>query len=137
MPTWSTPTIHQEGGRAQLIVNGYKHIGGYDLRTGKELWRLQGGGDIPVPTPVVAHEVGDRSRILVLRLFQNTDHPLPPLARMVLIELPFALEAAYAAKLPAMMVPRQVAGVMRTCAKRRVITVALANTLQEGRMRRP
>ena len=55
VPTWSTPTIYTEGERAQLIVNGYKHIGGYDLRTGKELWRLQGGGDIPVPTPVVAH----------------------------------------------------------------------------------
>ena len=55
VPTWSTPTIDRDGERAQLIVNGYKHIGGYDLRTGKELWRLQGGGDIPVPTPVVAH----------------------------------------------------------------------------------
>jgi outer membrane protein assembly factor BamB len=57
VPTWSTPTIHTAGGRAQLIVNGYKHIGGYDLRTGKELWRLQGGGDIPVPTPVIAHNL--------------------------------------------------------------------------------
>jgi outer membrane protein assembly factor BamB len=55
VPTWSTPTVHTANGRAQLIVNGYKHIGGYDLRTGKELWRLQGGGDIPVPTPVAAH----------------------------------------------------------------------------------
>jgi outer membrane protein assembly factor BamB len=34
------------------VVNGWKHIGGYDLKTGKELWKLQGGGDIPVPTPV-------------------------------------------------------------------------------------
>lgn len=55
VPTWSTPTVHVEGARAQVIVNGYRHIGGYDLRTGKELWRLRGGGDIPVPTPVVAH----------------------------------------------------------------------------------
>jgi outer membrane protein assembly factor BamB len=53
--TWSTPTVYTEGARAQLIVNGYKHIGGYDLRTGKELWHLRGGGDIPVPTPVVGH----------------------------------------------------------------------------------
>jgi outer membrane protein assembly factor BamB len=57
VPTWSTPTVHREGERAQLIVNGYRHIGGYDLRTGKELWRLQGGGDIPVPTPVVANDL--------------------------------------------------------------------------------
>ena len=35
-----------------MVVNGWKHIGGYDLKTGKELWRLKGGGDIPVPTPV-------------------------------------------------------------------------------------
>jgi outer membrane protein assembly factor BamB len=54
VPTWSTPTVHT-GERSQIIVNGYKHIGGYDLETGVELWRLRGGGDIPVPTPVVAH----------------------------------------------------------------------------------
>ena len=35
-----------------MVVNGWKHIGGYDLKTGKELWTLAGGGDIPVPTPV-------------------------------------------------------------------------------------
>ena len=55
VPTWGTPTIHSHGDTLQLIVNGYKHIGGYDARTGKELWRLRGGGDIPVPTPVVAN----------------------------------------------------------------------------------
>jgi outer membrane protein assembly factor BamB len=54
VPTWSTPTVHvDEGGRAQVIVNGYRHMGGYDLATGKEIWRLGGGGDIPVPTPIV------------------------------------------------------------------------------------
>jgi outer membrane protein assembly factor BamB len=43
------------GGAAsrQVVVNGWKQIGGYDLKTGRELWRLKGGGDIPVPTPVV------------------------------------------------------------------------------------
>ncbi len=55
VPTWSTPTVYKDANRALLIVNGYKHIGGYDARTGKEVWRLTGGGDIPVPTPVVAH----------------------------------------------------------------------------------
>jgi outer membrane protein assembly factor BamB len=54
VPTWSSPTVVRDGGRTQIVVNGYKHIGGYDLATGKELWRLTGGGDIPVPTPVVA-----------------------------------------------------------------------------------
>jgi outer membrane protein assembly factor BamB len=55
VPTWSTPTVVREGGRAQVIVNGYRHVGGYDTATGKELWRLKGGGDIPVPTPVAGH----------------------------------------------------------------------------------
>lgn len=54
VPTWSTPTVHVESGRAQVICNGFKRIAGYDLATGRELWKLRGGGDIPVPTPVVA-----------------------------------------------------------------------------------
>ncbi len=55
VPTWSSPTVHTSGGRSQVIANGWKHIGGYDLATGKELWKMKGGGDIPVPTPIVAH----------------------------------------------------------------------------------
>lgn len=53
VPTWSSPTVARVGGKAQVVANGYKHIGGYDLATGKELWKLVGGGDIPVPTPVL------------------------------------------------------------------------------------
>ena len=34
VPTWSTPTVYRDGNRTQIIVNGYKHIGGYDLATG-------------------------------------------------------------------------------------------------------
>jgi len=57
VPTWGTPTVLAEGAGVQMIVNGFKRIGGYDVKTGKELWRLQGGGDIPAPTPVVAHDL--------------------------------------------------------------------------------
>ncbi len=57
VPTWSTPTIHVAPSRAQMIVNGYKRIAGYDLTNGKELWWMKGGGDIPVPTPIVAHNL--------------------------------------------------------------------------------
>jgi outer membrane protein assembly factor BamB len=32
-----------------------RHVGAYDFKTGEEIWKLSGGGDIPVPTPVVAH----------------------------------------------------------------------------------
>jgi outer membrane protein assembly factor BamB len=57
VPTWSTPAIFEEKSRTVLVANGYKHAGGYDPWTGKELWKLSGGGDIPVPTPVVAHDL--------------------------------------------------------------------------------
>ncbi len=55
VPAWSTPTVTVVNGRTQMLVNGYKHAGAYDVDTGKEIWRLSGGGDIPTPTPVVAH----------------------------------------------------------------------------------
>ncbi len=55
VPTWSTPTVHDSAARSELLVNGMKHMGAYDPLTGKELWRLSGGSDIPVPTPFVAH----------------------------------------------------------------------------------
>ena len=51
--TWSTPTIYAEGNRPQLVVNGWKHMGGYDLLSGEEIWHMSGGGDCPVPTPVI------------------------------------------------------------------------------------
>ncbi|MEZ6016474.1 MAG: PQQ-binding-like beta-propeller repeat protein [Planctomycetota bacterium] len=54
-PGWSTPTVYEGGGRAQIICNGWKHMGGYALADGAELWRVTPGGDIPVPTPIVAH----------------------------------------------------------------------------------
>ena len=56
VPTFGTPSVAPYTARDakgwQVVVNGWKHMGGYDLKTGKELWRLGGGGDIPVPTPV-------------------------------------------------------------------------------------
>ena len=55
--TWCTPTVlPAEGNRpAQVLVNGCKHIGAYRFDDGAEIWRLTGGGQIPVPTPVVAN----------------------------------------------------------------------------------
>jgi outer membrane protein assembly factor BamB len=57
VPTWSTPTVDVREGRAQVICNGFKHAGGYELESGEPLWWLSGGGDIPVPTPIVAHDL--------------------------------------------------------------------------------
>ena len=54
-PTWGTPTIYKTDNQTQIIVNGYKHMGSYDFDTGKEVWWMRGGGDIPVPTPIIAH----------------------------------------------------------------------------------
>jgi outer membrane protein assembly factor BamB len=51
--TWSTPNICTASPKPELVVNGWRHMGGYDLETGQEVWRLKGGGDCPVPTPVV------------------------------------------------------------------------------------
>jgi outer membrane protein assembly factor BamB len=55
-PTWSTPTVcaTSAADAPQIVVNGYKHVGGYDLESGAEIWKLSGGGDVPVPTPVVS-----------------------------------------------------------------------------------
>ena len=56
-PTWGTPTVHTAGGVTQVLCNGFNEAAGYDFATGKRLWRIRGGGDIPVPTPVVAHDL--------------------------------------------------------------------------------
>ena len=83
-PTWSTPTVHSADGRTQVIVNGFKHVGGYDLATGKELWRMSGGGDIPVPTPIVHRDFviitnahGPAAPIFAVRLAATGDVSLP------------------------------------------------------------
>ena len=55
VPTWSSPTVLRVGDQTQILVNGWHHIGAYDFATGKEIWKLNGGGDIPVPTPIVGY----------------------------------------------------------------------------------
>lgn len=53
--SWSTPTINETGGQAELVSSGTKFFRGYDPLTGKELWRLADGTDVKIPTPVTAH----------------------------------------------------------------------------------
>lgn len=53
--SWGTPRIHQSGDVAQVVVNGWPKIVSYDLADGKEIWRIEGGGDNPVPTPFEAN----------------------------------------------------------------------------------
>jgi outer membrane protein assembly factor BamB len=54
--TWCTPIVASSGGREQIIVNGWKHIGGYDLATGHAVWWLKEGGDVPVASPILADQ---------------------------------------------------------------------------------
>jgi outer membrane protein assembly factor BamB len=89
VPTWSTPTIHKSGDRVYLIANGYKEAAGYDAKTGMRLWNLSGGGDIPVPTPVVANDLifltsahGQMSPIYAIHLTAVGDITLKGLVRI-------------------------------------------------------
>jgi outer membrane protein assembly factor BamB len=70
VPTWSTPAIVRGALRTELVVNGFKHAGGYDPANGKPLWKLGGGGDIPVPTPIFAHD------LIFLSSAHGADRPL-------------------------------------------------------------
>jgi outer membrane protein assembly factor BamB len=56
-PGWCTPNIYTSGVKTFVVVNGYKNRGGYDFATGKEVWKMSGGGDIPIPTPIVDRDV--------------------------------------------------------------------------------
>jgi outer membrane protein assembly factor BamB len=53
--SWGSPNFYNHDGYRQIVVNGYKHMGAYDFDTGEEIWKLSGGGDAPVPTPIFAH----------------------------------------------------------------------------------
>jgi len=55
VPTFSTPAIHQVSGQTQIILNGWKEIAAYDFKTGQQIWTMKGGGDIPVPVPVIGN----------------------------------------------------------------------------------
>jgi outer membrane protein assembly factor BamB len=54
--TWCTPIVAASPGRTQVIVNGWKAIGGYDFATGHQLWSLKNGGDVPVASPILTGE---------------------------------------------------------------------------------
>ena len=57
VPTWCSPSIYAHDGITRIAINGYRHIGGYDFGTGREVWSMREGGDIPVPTPVVGEDL--------------------------------------------------------------------------------
>jgi len=80
VPTFGTPAVVDAAGRRQVVVNGWKHTGGYDLETGRELWKLTGGGDIPTPTPIAGDGLifitsahGDESPVHAIRASATGD----------------------------------------------------------------
>jgi outer membrane protein assembly factor BamB len=56
-PGWCTPNVYTNGNKTCVVLNGYNHIGAYDLKTGKEVWNMSGGGDIPIPSPVIGKDL--------------------------------------------------------------------------------
>jgi len=83
--TYGTPAIFTKNGKTQIVVNGFKHAGGYNFETGQEIWKLANGGDIPTPTPIVANDLiylnsahGKFSPIVAVRTNATGDITLAP-----------------------------------------------------------
>lgn len=76
VPGWCTPTAHRTSEGLQVLVNGCKHIGAYDAKDGTELWRMAGGGGIPVPAPVA---VDGRIYLTSNHRPIQPGHPLKPI----------------------------------------------------------
>jgi outer membrane protein assembly factor BamB len=53
IPSWSTPTIFESNGKAELVTQATQFTRGYDPDTGKELWKFSGNSEIAIPTPIV------------------------------------------------------------------------------------
>jgi outer membrane protein assembly factor BamB len=53
IPSWSTPTIFESNGKAELVTQATTFTRGYDPMTGKELWKYSGNSEITIPTPIV------------------------------------------------------------------------------------
>jgi outer membrane protein assembly factor BamB len=57
LDTWSTPLIVEHEGRAQIIVNGWSRLRGYDLETGKVVWHTNGLTPLTIPSPVAENGI--------------------------------------------------------------------------------
>jgi outer membrane protein assembly factor BamB len=52
IPSWSTPSILEANGKAELVTQATNFTRGYDPDTGKELWKFSGNSEIAIPTPI-------------------------------------------------------------------------------------
>ncbi|MDC1405388.1 PQQ-like beta-propeller repeat protein, partial [Akkermansiaceae bacterium] len=54
---WATPFVVEHDGGKQVVMNGQTCIRGYDLETGKELWRIAGKAQRPVTSAVAIDDL--------------------------------------------------------------------------------
>ncbi|MGB7345995.1 MAG: PQQ-binding-like beta-propeller repeat protein [Pirellulaceae bacterium] len=54
---WATPLVVKHNGSKQVVMNGQTSARGYDLETGKELWRCAGQTQRPVASAVAAGDL--------------------------------------------------------------------------------
>jgi outer membrane protein assembly factor BamB len=81
---WCSPNVYFDDSKPRVVVNGYKHRGAYDLDTGEEIWKMSGGGDIPVPTPIIWKDLiffnsahGQNAPLMALKNSARGDIPYP------------------------------------------------------------
>ena len=55
LPSWSTPVVAQTQAGPVIVTNGPRFMRGLEPSTGRELWRIEDGAEVKVPTPVVGH----------------------------------------------------------------------------------
>ena len=53
--TWSSPAVFETQAGTQIVCNGYKQMAAYSYDTGKLIWSISDGGDVPVPTPLFSN----------------------------------------------------------------------------------
>ncbi len=53
IPSWSTPSIMEVDGKAELVTQATNFTRGYDPMTGKELWKYSGNSEFAIPTPIM------------------------------------------------------------------------------------
>lgn len=53
IPSWSTPTILEANGKAEVVTQATTFTRGYDAMTGTELWKYSGNSEVAIPTPIV------------------------------------------------------------------------------------
>jgi hypothetical protein len=57
IPSWGSPTVYEGKNRTEVITNATRAVRGYDVMTGRELWKLTGNPEVTATTPVVANDL--------------------------------------------------------------------------------